>query len=63
MVDIQVETQLLGVERLGLVHVRDGDQHQFELQIHDAPSLCVACRRRYDMERRLPPKLIGGAET
>src|SRR6266567_3865886 len=62
MVDIQVETQLLGVERLGLVHVRDGDQHQFELQIHDAPSLCVACWRRYDMERRLPPELIGGAE-
>jgi len=34
----QTEAGLLDVENLPAVHVRDGDEHEFELQIHDASS-------------------------
>jgi hypothetical protein len=38
VIDVQVEAELVDVELLGTIHVRDGDQHEFELEIHDAPS-------------------------
>jgi hypothetical protein len=39
VVDIQIEAHLLGVEALGAVHVRDGEQHELELEVHGAASL------------------------
>jgi hypothetical protein len=39
MVDIEIEADLLHVERLGAVHVCDREQHQLEHEFHDAVSL------------------------
>jgi hypothetical protein len=42
VVDVETEAQLL-VERLGAVHVRDGQDHEFERHVHDdAPPVGVA---------------------
>src|SRR5918997_7200861 len=38
---VDVEPQLLGVERFGAVHVRDGDHHHLERPVHDGPSFLV----------------------
>jgi hypothetical protein len=38
MVDVQREAGLLGVELLRTVHVRDGNHHELELEIHVAVS-------------------------
>jgi hypothetical protein len=35
-VDQRVEAGRLGGEGLGAVHVRDENQHQFELEVHDS---------------------------
>ena len=40
VVDVQIEAGLLDLEGLGAVHVRDMNHHEFELQVHDAASLC-----------------------
>jgi hypothetical protein len=39
---VDVEPELLGVERLRTVHVRDGDPHHFERPIHEASPVVVA---------------------
>ena len=39
MDDVQSEAGFRDVEGVGGVHVRDGNQHEFELEIHDAASL------------------------
>jgi hypothetical protein len=36
VVDVEVEADLLGVEGLGTVHVRDGNEYEFKLVVHDA---------------------------
>jgi hypothetical protein len=38
VIDVQIKADLLGVEGLGAVHVRNGNHHEFELPIHDAAS-------------------------
>jgi hypothetical protein len=38
VVDINLESGLLGVEGLGAVHIRDGDDDQLEFPIHGNPS-------------------------
>jgi hypothetical protein len=38
VVDVEVEARLLEVESLGAVHVRDGEDHQFECPVHDRAS-------------------------
>ena len=37
MVDVEAEADLLRVERLCPIHVRDRDEHQLELEVHLAP--------------------------
>ena len=37
MVDVEAEADLLRIERLRPIHVRDRDEHQLELEVHLTP--------------------------
>ena len=60
VVDVEVEAALLDVELLGAVDVRDGDQHELELEIHDAASW-VLVGRSETCNAGPARKLIGAA--
>lgn len=38
VVDVHMKAELLGIESLGAIHVRDGNHHEFERPVHDFAS-------------------------
>jgi len=46
VVDEKIESDLIAVESLGAIHVRDGNDHQFKRPVHDESPCCDRLDRR-----------------